>query len=63
MLSFVEGLLWLAYGAMITDIALFAGGATGIAMSGAILLRLAAVGSVSDLIRVVGVTRVKVARN
>ena len=63
MLSFVEGLLWLAYGAMITDMALLAGGATGIAMSGAILLRLAAVGSVSDLIRVGGVTRVKVARN
>jgi uncharacterized protein with PQ loop repeat len=62
-LSFAEGLLWLAYGAMITDVALLAGGTTGIAMSGAILLRLAAVGSVSDLIRLDRVTRVKVARN
>ena len=62
-LSFVEGLLWLAYGAMITDLALLAAGATGIMLSGAILLRLAAVCSVSDLIRVDWVTRVKVARN
>jgi uncharacterized protein with PQ loop repeat len=63
MLSFVEGLLWLAYGAMITDLALLAGGATGVAMAGAILLRLVAVGSVPDLIRVDEVTRVKVSRN
>jgi uncharacterized protein with PQ loop repeat len=63
MLSFVEGLLWLTYGAMITDLALLAGGATGIMLSGAILLRLAAVCSVPDLIRVDRVTRVKVARN
>ena len=63
MLSLAEGLLWLAYGAMITDLALLAGGATGVVMSGALLMRLAAVGSVSDLIRVGLVTRVKVARN
>jgi uncharacterized protein with PQ loop repeat len=62
-MSFVEGLLWLAYGAMISDLALLAGGAMGVVMSGALLLRLAAVGSVADLIRVVTVTRVKVARN
>ncbi len=63
LLSFSEALLWLVYGAMIADLALLAGGTTGIAMSGAILLRLAAVGSVPDLIRVAVVTRVKVARN
>ena len=63
LLSLGEGLLWLAYGAMIADLALLAGGTAGIAMSGAILLRLAAVGSVSDIIRVDRVTRVKVARN
>jgi uncharacterized protein with PQ loop repeat len=63
MLSLVEGVLWLAYGAMITDLALLAGGATGVVMSGALLMRLAAVGSAADLIRVASVTRVKVARN
>lgn len=63
LLSFIEGVLWLTYGAMISDLALLAGGTTGILMAGAILTRLAAVGSVSDLIRVGRVTRVKVARN
>ncbi len=63
LLSFAEAGLWLVYGAIIADLALIAGGITGVAMAGAILLRLAAVGSVSDLIRVGAVTRVKVARN
>ena len=49
--------------ASIADVALITGGIVGVAMAGAILMRLTAVGSVSDLIRVGSVTRVKVARN
>ncbi len=63
LISWVEAVLWLAYGAMIADLALLAGGTAGVVMATAILSRLAAVGSVSDLIRVDRVTRVKVARN
>ncbi len=62
-MSLLEAVLWLVYGAMISDIALLAGGTAGVVMATAILSRLAAVGSVSDLIRVDLVTRVKVARN
>ncbi len=62
-ISLVEAVLWLVYGAMISDVALLAGGTAGVVMATAILSRLAAVGSVSDLIRVDRVTRVKVARN
>ena len=62
-ISLVEALLWLAYGAMIADLALLAGGTTGAVMAVAILSRLAAVGSVSDLISMGFVKRVKVARN
>jgi uncharacterized protein with PQ loop repeat len=62
-ISLVEAVLWLAYGAMISDIALLAGGTAGVVMATAMLSRLAAVGSVSTLIRVDLVTRVKVARN
>lgn len=62
-ISLVEAVLWLAYGAMIADIALLAGGTAGVVMATAILSRLAAVGSVSDIIRVNPDTRVKVARN
>ena len=39
-LSFVEGVLWLAYGAVIRDGALVAGGVTGVVMAGVILARL-----------------------
>ena len=62
-ISFVEALLWLAYGALLADAALVAGGVTGTVMAGAILLRLAAVGSAARLIRVDDATRVNVARN
>jgi len=62
-ISLVEALLWLAYGAMIADLALLAGGTVGTVMASAILFRLVAVGSVPNLIRVHSVTRVKVARN
>jgi uncharacterized protein with PQ loop repeat len=62
-ISLAEAVLWLAYGAMISDIALLAGGTAGVVMATAMLSRLAAVGSVSTLIRVDLVTRVKVARN
>ncbi len=61
--SFSEALLWLAYGGLVADLALLAGGATGVVMAGAILTRLAAVGSVHDFTRVGLVTRVKVARD
>jgi uncharacterized protein with PQ loop repeat len=62
-MSLLEALLWLAYGAMIADAALLAGGATGVVMATAILTRLAAVGSPSNIIRMNFDTRVKVARN
>ena len=62
-ISLVEALLWLAYGAMIADAALLAGGATGVLMATAILTRLAAVGSPSNIISMGSDTRVKVARN
>ena len=62
-LSFAEGLLWLVYGVGIADVALLVGGMAGVVMAGAILARLVAVGSVSEVIRVGAVTRVKVARN
>ena len=63
MMSLAEALLWLVYGAMIADAALLAGGTTGVVMATAILLRLAAVGSVSNIIRMNRNTRVKVAQN
>ncbi|MFT4867072.1 MAG: hypothetical protein ACI9CV_001631 [Ilumatobacter sp.] len=43
-MSFVEALLWLVYGLAVADAALIAGGAAGIVMAGAILLRLALTG-------------------
>jgi uncharacterized protein with PQ loop repeat len=43
-LSFVEGVLWLIYGAVIADAALVAGGVVGVVLAGAILLRLAVTG-------------------
>jgi len=63
MISLAEALLWLAYGAIIADAALLAGGTVGTVMAAAILMRLVAVGSVSALISMAFVTRVKVARN
>jgi uncharacterized protein with PQ loop repeat len=44
LISFVEALLWLIYGALINDAALFAGGATGVVMAGVIIARLASTG-------------------
>jgi hypothetical protein len=43
-MSFVEAFLWLIYGLSVADAALIAGGAAGIVMAGAILLRLALTG-------------------
>lgn len=43
-ISFIEAALWLVYGLAVADAALIAGGATGIVMAGAILLRLALTG-------------------
>lgn len=43
-MSFAEALLWLVYGLSVADAALIAGGAAGIVMAGAILLRLTLTG-------------------
>jgi uncharacterized protein with PQ loop repeat len=52
-IALVEAGLWLAYGSVVADPALIAGGASGVAMSALILARLAAVDGRRRAIRVV----------
>ncbi len=53
-IALVESGLWLAYGSVVADPALIAGGASGVAMSALILARLLAVDARRRAIRVVG---------